>query len=737
MLPGSGAQRELRERGLEWEDAEQRRLMKRLGIKGKARGEAAAAAKPDGHLDLDKLFDGFEGSESVEESSEAEDGVVPRSKRPRRDGRGPGASPELTSDSDETVYSRSTDYSDSEVYSMEEEASEGEENATRRGAFRRGGGSTSGESEDSESDSGREAGPSSAEMSEESSEEGTGPSVSTSSECAEGEAGGRAEGGETAQPGTYVPPHLRNRWAAGGNEALRLQRKVRGLLNRMTAANLGPIVGELVLLRGRGALERRHAAAAVVGEVLRIGSAGARAALQGAAVATACVASFAGQVHDMEVGLELLTELARRLEQVLKGDRAVPAAGVAGGSAGLEPDAQAGVYLVLMVSHAFSVGLAAPRVVLSLLGHLCRRFEELDVSLMYHVLRSAGAELRAADPAGLRDFILAVQAEADSRRGAGEEGSGMTHRHATLLQVILEVKNNSQKWSMGASRHAVPVEVVKFVHRSGVGGVVVDVDWSKLLDGSALARFKEKIAAGVEDFALDDSDDELGLQLVGERQDLLKLAVAQRMNTDIRRKVFCAVMGADDYLDSVDRVLSLGLRGPQEREVARVLVDCCLQEKEYNPFYHLVARSLCAHSKQHRVSFRYAVADQVKELEGTPPRRARHLMRLAGSLVADGQIPLLVLQALPWEQGISKSLQPPLNNFVEAFFLGGSNEAVGGAFLRLGSSPGLETLRNGLALFLHGTFQKHILRAPERDQRKLLGRYKAALSGLNDDSGAW
>ena len=108
-------------------------------------------------------------------------------------------------------------------------------------------------------------------------------------------------------------------------------------------------------------------------------------------------------------------------------------------------------------------------------------------------------------------------------------------------------------------------------------------------------------------------------------------------------------------------------------------------------------------------------------------------MRLAGGLAADDEVPLLVLQALPWEEGVSKGMQAPLCSFVEAFFLDGSNEAVGGAFLRLSSSPGLETLRNGLALFLHGTFQKRILRAPERQQRLLLGRYKAALSGLNDE----
>jgi len=730
---------------MDWEDAEQRRLMKRLGIKGKARGAATETERPGGGLDLDKLFEGFEdtGSDTSDGNKGGAgggEGAGPRLKRPRRGGSSVSASDSMQFSGSDGA--RSGGYSSDErggSYSSEEK------DRGRRGTSASpSGGSYSGASDDysGESDySDEEPGAGGRALPGEPSGRGaSSPDGSDSSPSSDSPAERDGQ--------RYLPPHLRGREAGADGGVLRLRRKVRGLLNRMTAANLGPIVGDLVLLRGRGALERRHVAAEIVGEVLRIGSAGARAALQGAAVAAACVASFAGQVHDLGVGLALLTELAERLEAVLGGGDGSGEHGACGGAGELEPDYQAGVYLVLMVSHAFTVGLAAPRVVFSLLTHLCRRFGEQDVSLMYHVLRSVGAELRAADPAGLRDFIVAVQEQADRRRGAAVPGAGvgggggsdepMSHRHRTLLQVILEVKNNSQKWSMGAARHAVPADVVKFVHRSGVGGVVIDAEWSKLLDGSALARFGEKTAAGVEDFGLDDSDDDLGLQLVGERSDLLKLAAAQRMNTDIRRKVFCALMGAEDYLDAVDRVLSLGLRGAQEREISRVLVDCCLQEKAYNPFYRLVAKSLCAHSKQHRVSFRYALADQIKELGSSEsPRRGRNLMRLAGGLAADGQVPLLVLQALPWEEGVSKGMQAALCSFVEAFFLDGGNEAVGGAFLRLSSSPGLETLRNGLALFLHGTFQRRILRAPERQQRLLLGRYKAALSGLNDDGGAW
>ncbi len=86
--------------------------------------------------------------------------------------------------------------------------------------------------------------------------------------------------------------------------------------------------------------------------------------------------------------------------------------------------------------------------------------------------------------------------------------------------------------------------------------------------------------------------------------ELLEKARLMRMNTDVRRAIFCTVMSASDYADAFERylyhlavmtrivvlplvfpqphprVVKLKVSGKQrEREVAFVLLDCCLQEK--------------------------------------------------------------------------------------------------------------------------------------------------------------
>lgn len=62
------------------------------------------------------------------------------------------------------------------------------------------------------------------------------------------------------------------------------------------------------------------------------------------------------------------------------------------------------------------------------------------------------------------------------------------------------------------------------------------------------------------------------------------------MNTDVKKAVFQAIVGAEDYLQAFENVTRLNLRKQQEREIVKVLVHCCVNEKKvFNKFYALLA----------------------------------------------------------------------------------------------------------------------------------------------------
>ena len=92
------------------------------------------------------------------------------------------------------------------------------------------------------------------------------------------------------------------------------------------------------------------------------------------------------------------------------------------------------------------------------------------------------------------------------------------------------------------------------------------------------------------------------------------------------------------------------MQGEAEREVVRVTVECCLQERSWNPYYmHLLQRLLAA-SKAHRVTLQYCLWDQFKQAEQTDMRRLINLAHLTAQLIATFTISLSVLKVMYYWQ---------------------------------------------------------------------------------------
>jgi len=98
---------------------------------------------------------------------------------------------------------------------------------------------------------------------------------------------------------------------------------------------------------------------------------------------------------------------------------------------------------------------------------------------------------------------------------------------------------------------------------------------------------------------------------------LVKLARKQGMNTDIRRSVFVVLMSSDDYLDACERLAQLNLSEVQQREIVRVVLHCCGNEKLYNPYYTLVCQQLCQRSHAYKITLQFCLWDFLRDLGET------------------------------------------------------------------------------------------------------------------------
>ncbi|RVW34850.1 Nucleolar MIF4G domain-containing protein 1 [Vitis vinifera] len=159
-----------------------------------------------------------------------------------------------------------------------------------------------------------------------------------------------------------------------------------------------------------------------------------------------------------------------------------------------------------------------------------------------------------------------------------------------------------------------------------------------------------------------------------------QLAASQRMNTDARRAIFCIIMSGEDYLDAFEKLLRLALAGRQDREIMRVLLECCLREKAFNKYYTVLASKLCEHDKNQKFTL-----------------QVLHLTII---------LPLGPFQRTGFN-GAAQINAPSKIHCRDAYILHTltaifekPDKLVWNVFTRIAVAPELETLRNGILFFI-------------------------------------
>ncbi|GBF89357.1 hypothetical protein Rsub_02235 [Raphidocelis subcapitata] len=563
--------------------------------------------------------------------------------------------------------------------------------------------------------------------------------------------------------GAYVPPALRRQQEAaaaaaaaggggggGGGLDPAVERRITGLLNRLAESNLQGVVRDVAALYSSHG--RRAVAAAVAERLVGAAEEGPRASEQFAAVAAAFIAGLAATARAQDVAALFLERLAAALERAY-------AAG----------DGQGCRNLTLLLAYCYSCGLLAADCLYSFLGVLAQRFTEEDVMILAALLNAVGLQLRADDPAAMKDFVVAVHEAAARARacgavagagggsasgeaGAAAPAGGLTKRAELMLELVMDIKNNRTGTSASARRPrasaaadgaggggrrggaaaALAPAQAKWLRGAGVDDVrLVNLSWAKLTapgkKGMWWLPAAGDAAAGLlpglspRDLDLlppsaaagdgDESDGEGGGGGgggghgggAGGAAELLALAAAQRMNTDVRKAAFLAIMGSDDCAEACEKLLRLPLKGEQDREVVRVLVDCALSEAPWNPYYGHLAARLAAASKSHKTTLQFAVWDQLKELEAAPVPRLDALANLTAALLARRALPLAALKVVDFDSS-------PRWTPKELFFwrlalrqlLAGfpSDAEAAAAFGRLSEQKQHGALCRGLSLFL-------------------------------------
>ncbi|KAI9333948.1 hypothetical protein DFJ73DRAFT_853544 [Zopfochytrium polystomum] len=466
----------------------------------------------------------------------------------------------------------------------------------------------------------------------------------------------------------YVPPHLRGKPTTQSEQLLRLRRQMQGVLNRLSDANLESIVNSIE----EGFRNNpRHDMTQVITEIIT-SFVSDHANLLESFVAThsaliACIFNTIGLdfgAHLVQHVVELFEKTASSFDNKDDED---------------ESSSKRMLNLATFISSLYNIGVIGCPLMYDVIRMCLARMKEVDVEVLLRVLRVSGQKLRSDDPSSLKDVVQAVHDESVKGNPVFEKS-----RVKFLVETIMDLKNNKKKVpkrssnpsttsANGAATDLQADRLLKFVRnlvrRRGIAereplrmtledirSVETKGRW--WLVGAAWAGH-DGAGGGVAAIAAANAAAkarEAAAKATGST-DLLQLARAQKMNTDVRRSVFVVLMSSEDCVDAHERLLRLGLKDKQEREIVRVLLHCVGAEEAYNPYYALVAARICEGSVGMKITFQYALWDTIKamteggdgdgeEEEEAGVRKIRNVSKLYAHLLATEKLSLSILKSI-------------------------------------------------------------------------------------------
>ncbi|MCP9263516.1 Nucleolar MIF4G domain-containing protein 1 [Dirofilaria immitis] len=182
------------------------------------------------------------------------------------------------------------------------------------------------------------------------------------------------------------------------------------------------------------------------------------------------------------------------------------------------------------------------------------------------------------------------------------------------------------------------------------------------------------------------SDDKIVGQTVKFSASLLQLARKAKMNTTVRRDIFCTIMSSMDEIDAFEKLLRLSFKGQQEREIVHICVHCALREAIYNAFYAAVIDRLCCYHKRFKLTTQYALWDRIKILSKISELQRKNLTLLIVDLMTKRSVGITLLKIIGFGT-IDKMTTQFVRNILSAVLLRSTQQMLIDMFQNVINSP--------------------------------------------------
>ncbi|XP_029385173.1 nucleolar MIF4G domain-containing protein 1 [Echeneis naucrates] len=504
--------------------------------------------------------------------------------------------------------------------------------------------------------------------------------------------------------GKYVLPHLRN---IGDDkckaELEKLKRNVKGLTNRLSEPNMASISAQLEELYMSFSRKDMND---TLTEVLLAACVTPTLMPDRLLMEHVLLVSVLHYTVGLEVGAHFLETVVRKFDKLYKNPS----------------ESKECNNLVAIVAHLYNFQVVHSLLIFDILKLLLGAFTEKDIELVLFVLRNVGFGLRKDDALALKELISEAQRKASS---LGSQFQDQT-RVRFMLETMLALKNNDMRKIPGYDPE--PVEKLRklqrtLVHRSAGGSdMKLRVSLENLLAAEQVGRWWIVGSSWSGAPMISEPGNTTTKQHTDEGKfsaKVLELARKQRMNTEVRRNIFCVIMTSEDYLDAFEKLLRMGLKDKQEREIVHVLMDCCLQEKTFNAFYAVLGEKFCSHDRRFQMTFQFSLWDKFRELSNLPSTTFNNLVQLVTCFLQRKCLPLSILKAIEFGE-LDKPKVRFLRQVLTKLLKETEPEDLVHIFGRISGIPKLGMLREGLKLFISHFLLKNVQSQGPAEQAAML-----------------
>ncbi|XP_063159453.1 nucleolar MIF4G domain-containing protein 1 [Candoia aspera] len=551
-----------------------------------------------------------------------------------------------------------------------------------------------GEDED-EGEAGSSGDPSPEEGESESEDgEGESPGWGSPEAAAEDPAAPKGSKGNPSQDAAkYVPPQMRMAEetidAKKREELERLKKSVKGLINRLSEPNLASISGQLedlYMTNSRKDMNETLTDTLICACVME-STVPSKLLLE-----HVLLVSVLHQTVGIEVGAHFLETVVRKFDDAYKSE-----------SEGKECE-----NLLTLIANLYNFYVVHSLLIFDILKKLVSPFSGKDIELILLLLKNVGFSLRKDDALALKELITEAQKKANA---VGKQFQDQS-RVCFMLEIMLALRNNDMRKIPGYDPE--PVEKLRkllrtLTHNSSGKESQLRVSLESLLTADQVGRWwivgSSWSGAPMIESTSNKIEQILPVGKVSSK--ILKLARKQRMNTDIRRNIFCILMTSEDFLDAFENLLKLRLKDQQEREIVHILIDCCLQEKIYNPFYAYLSAKFCEYERRFQMTFQFSMWDKIRDLGNLSAAAFSNLVNLLTHLLKTKSLSLTVFKVVEFSE-LDKPKVHFLRQVLSALFLKAEQEELNHIFGKLADNPKLGMLHEGLKLFLTHFLMKNI-----------------------------